>query len=256
MFPIFYFDGQPLLLKHSPAQYSNLSPHPAHTDIFAPLPFMWHQKYLLTFLIPFNGSNAMYSIKGFASFNHKEPLCCPFCNTFHQLDPISYITFCSPTSHSSLRNSIVSTWPIPLLQHIQKVFPPFKPSMSTSNIQPKLGDQRNITLISIGTSIIPIKDFDPIAECKNRNKQLTALIPKIITARHNSPLPSIPHPTPYNDSSSILFKEIGTSNPSHLCPQVPEYKPEPTRQTSPILPDAKKYKAASNRTLSYPACLP
>ena len=107
--------------------------------------------------------------------------------------------------------------------------------------------------ISISTSFIQIKDFDPIAEFKNRNKQHIALIPNIIAALHNSPLPSIPDPTPYNDSARIFFSKIGTANPSHLCPNAPEYQPEPIRHTSPILPDAKQQKAAWKRTLSYHA---
>ena len=66
-----------------------------------------------------------------------QPRPCPFCNTSQPLDPISYITLCSSTFTSSLRNSIISTWPIPLLQQIRTVFLPFKPSMSTKNIQKK-----------------------------------------------------------------------------------------------------------------------
>ena len=144
MLQIFYFHGQPLLSKLSPAQYSNFSPDPAHTDILVTRSFMWHQKYLLTFLTPFKWSGAIYSIKYFAPFYDKQPHPCPFCNTSHLLDPVSYISFCSSTFPSSLRNTIISTWPIPLLQQITKHFLPFKPSMSTTNIQQKLRDQRNI----------------------------------------------------------------------------------------------------------------
>ena len=76
MFPIFYFHSQPLLSKLSPAQYSNLIPHPAQTDISVPFSFMWHQKTPFTFFTLFKWSNAIYSIKGFALFYDKQPRLC------------------------------------------------------------------------------------------------------------------------------------------------------------------------------------
>ena len=190
---------------YSPKMFPIFYSNSAHTDISVPLSSMWHREPPVTFLASFKWSNAIHSIKGFAPFYDKQPRPCPFCNTSHPLDPISYITFCSSTFRSSLKNGIISNWPIPLLQQIKKTFLPLKPSMPTKNIRLKLRDLRNILRyfvpISISASFIQIKDFDPIAEFKNRNKQLTPLIPKVISALHNSALQSIPDPTSYNDSS-------------------------------------------------------
>ena len=118
-FPVFYFLQQALVSKLSPSQYSNLIAHPAHTGFIPPTSFMWHQKTPLTFLTPFKWSNAVYSIRGYAAFYDKQPRMCPFCHSFHPLDPFSYITYCPCPFPSSLTTEVISAWPLQLVPQIK-----------------------------------------------------------------------------------------------------------------------------------------
>ena len=120
--PLVFVNSYPLNCKQSPAMFPQLTPHLNTQMSTSPsITFLWYSKSSLTFLTPFNWSNAISIIKGYTPFFNKQTRPCPFCPCGHRLDHISSITYCSVPFGAELHKQILDTWAAQLQHTIKQI---------------------------------------------------------------------------------------------------------------------------------------
>ena len=200
----------------------------------------------------FKWVNGLYCCKGYKPHFILNKHLCPKCNTHHPLDPITFITTCSSTTH--LRQLLFNTWT-----------QPFKTTILSWWTTATSGDKRNFIRTLIPNSLSNLlrtppqnssyhqhaKNLDPAF--KQRQKPLQKAIYDIKQWLHDNPIPniqSIPASSPHNPWNEHL--SIYSTSSTHPCPLT---FPKPTNNQSHNKHPHKRRPTALSTKPSKPAAL-